>query len=1417
MKKLLLSALTVLSLLMAVALGAATTKVTTAIWSGETVLGNWTGYVVLSAEQVSKFEPGDQLLVSVKDVIKEAEGKALYPQVYLQRSDWTDLTPTVKSDLQSDGTVSFTVTEAMCGEITGKGLVVKGCYATLTRIVLQKEVELGGGETDIDKAVKEVWTGNQNISWEEPDKGWAVIPAANFADLSAGNSLRFNIADVKAGAQASVVTSAWKSFVDAPIKNVSAPYYEYTATEEMVTEIKANGFIVSGNRYALTSIEIVDPALLPKVSCSMDPEDIRAWAKGEQPVVRVNIQNLQLEDVKVPVKVILTTDKGESAGEPAQVAEVAPGVTATVTLPLDGLTAGVYHAVVLANAQVVGEFNIAYALEEIKSSEDRQPDFTTFWDKALAQLAATEADYKLTELPEKSGSKRRIYLVEMNSVPDGTASEPVVIRGYYAEPVADGKFQAVITYQGYDSAAYGPDGKPTDPYCPSGESDGDKAEFILSTRGQSINNRAPYTNTYGDWFAFGFGDKDSYYYRGAYMDAIRAIDFVASRDKVDTGRIFAQGQSQGGALTIAAAALDPAKRLRAVAPAVPFMGDFPDYFQVAAWPASVAMSCRDRLGLTDGQMYAFLSYFDTKNLASMISCPVIQAIGLQDNICPPHTNMAPYNNLTVANKKLVVNTGCAHSVPSSWFGQFNDWFRMAIDGMPEYIDITTNIFTGPMPVSWSALALGPELFTYVKSGDKLKVSLSEIAEDRTRWPQLKVTDNSGKDLWPSTPLYDSERGLPAPYEAVYEIDAEKAATLKAGGCKINGTGFTLASVDLTGMVEISTARKDPTKAVAEIWSGSERISWANDDSKNSVLIDKSKFAGMKGGETLRVTMSEVASNAQLRLQANYTQFEPVSNTQLKGACSQDIVFDEAMVKLVQEKGLRCTGCYYTLDKVEIIDPTQNIGCMAVIASETVKAWENGENPCVGVNIQSLEAYDYDVPVTVTLTKDVEPGKVWRTIENVADMKARVNTPVNVELGALEAGFYNMSVSVNGSTVGGYVIGYDPTGIVSPFDGQNDFNDFWADGLAELAKVPGEFSIVEEMESYSTSARKVYYVEMKSIADTEGGEPVIISGYYAEPVAEGVYPCLVHFQGTDGGTSAPWCMSGDANPDWCEFVLSVRGQMLNNRDPHKDRNIYTTGGYSYYTYGLASENYGREHYYFGAYLDCVRAIDFVESRAKVNRRNIFCEGGSQGGAFTYAAAALCGDRIRAAAPGITGHADFSDDFKVAAWPANQILPLAAANGISEEDMLVRLSYFDVKNFAPLVTCPVTTNLSLQDTTDPPHVGFAPFNLLNVDDKEYLVNSLLGHATAPDWSARYMKFFHDRLYKDPAGTEDVAAGRVDSFRVVVNGRQVSSLDGEMFSVSDMAGRIVETGSSAVLLPQPGVYVVSNGGAFRKIVVR
>jgi cephalosporin-C deacetylase len=189
-------------------------------------------------------------------------------------------------------------------------------------------------------------------------------------------------------------------------------------------------------------------------------------------------------------------------------------------------------------------------------------------------------------------------------------------------------FPVSIEYQGYSEG----------PRLPSLQWDG-FAHMVMCIRGQGYNKEG---HKYGDWIVYGLQSKEDYYYRGAYLDAVRGIDFVCSRPEIDTTRIVAQGGSQGGALTFAAAALDGASkpvhrgyrfyRITAI-----ILRLFPGH------ESSFETYRKEHPDVSWEHIYKVLAYFDIKNLASRISCPLLMGIGVQDNVCPPHINFAAYN------------------------------------------------------------------------------------------------------------------------------------------------------------------------------------------------------------------------------------------------------------------------------------------------------------------------------------------------------------------------------------------------------------------------------------------------------------------------------------------------------------------------------------------------------------------------------------------------------------------------------------------------------------------------------------------------------------------------------------------------------------------------------------------------------
>ena len=409
------------------------------------------------------------------------------------------------------------------------------------------------------------------------------------------------------------------------------------------------------------------------------------WIWSGKPQITLHIENPNKAAVKVPIVVKISTDKKVAVTEIQDSVEIAgEGTRDFVVTTTENLDPGFYRAVCFVNSKSARSFIFGIDPFQIVSAPDYQSDFVDFWQSATDQLAAVDMKAKLTEITERSSDSRKVYLVEMMSVPDGLTGEPVLIRGYYCEPQDGQKHPVIFHFYGYDTQ-----GSKSKCECPYGGNSAQFAEFYLSHRGQYLNNRPASTknlgidedcvNIYGDWFAYNFGNKDGYYYRGAFMDCVQAVRFMATRETSDMTKLFAEGSSQGGALSYACASLSTLSgfSFTAIAPNVAFLGDFPDYFQIVGWPAETAKA--NKGSMTDEQMYAFLSYFDTKNLATLIpaTCGVLASSGLQDGTCPPHTNIAPFNNLKTAatNKEYVFAPEMQHDFPAGWTTKWNNFFK----------------------------------------------------------------------------------------------------------------------------------------------------------------------------------------------------------------------------------------------------------------------------------------------------------------------------------------------------------------------------------------------------------------------------------------------------------------------------------------------------------------------------------------------------------------------------------------------------------------------------------------------------------------------------------------------------------------------------------------------------------------------
>lgn len=151
-------------------------------------------------------------------------------------------------------------------------------------------------------------------------------------------------------------------------------------------------------------------------------------------------------------------------------------------------------------------------------------------------------------------------------------------------------------------------------------------------------------------------------FRSIFLDTAQLAGIVMDMDLVDEGRVGCYGGSQGGALTIACASLEP--RIKLAAPMFPFLCDYRrvwdmDLDQKAYEEMRDWFRRFDPTHEREDEFFHTLGYIDLQHLANRIKAEVLMFTGLMDDICPPSTQFAAYNKMT-CKKNMVLYPDFGH-------------------------------------------------------------------------------------------------------------------------------------------------------------------------------------------------------------------------------------------------------------------------------------------------------------------------------------------------------------------------------------------------------------------------------------------------------------------------------------------------------------------------------------------------------------------------------------------------------------------------------------------------------------------------------------------------------------------------------------------------------------------------------------
>ncbi|WP_439693889.1 acetylxylan esterase [Curtobacterium sp. SP.BCo] len=310
------------------------------------------------------------------------------------------------------------------------------------------------------------------------------------------------------------------------------------------------------------------------------------------------------------------------------------------------------------------------ALETYRPDVRRPDDFDRFWADTITSSRAAGADVEPVLTPADTPVTG---LAIDDLVFPGYAGDPV--RAWVARPVGGSEpLPVVVEFLGYNGGRGLPGERVS--WALAGY-----VHVVMDTRGQGSgwgtggdtpdpHGSGPHI---GGWMTSGITSPADHYYRRVYTDAVRLVDAVRTLPGVDASRIALTGGSQGGGITIAAAALVEAHvgAVTAVLPDVAFLSDWRNgtdvavggpYLELAQY-LSVHRDAADTVWET-------AAYFDGVHFAAGITAPALFSVALMDDVVPPRTTFAAYNALGSAEKEITVYPYNGHEG-----GGFRHWER----------------------------------------------------------------------------------------------------------------------------------------------------------------------------------------------------------------------------------------------------------------------------------------------------------------------------------------------------------------------------------------------------------------------------------------------------------------------------------------------------------------------------------------------------------------------------------------------------------------------------------------------------------------------------------------------------------------------------------------------------------------------
>jgi cephalosporin-C deacetylase len=288
-----------------------------------------------------------------------------------------------------------------------------------------------------------------------------------------------------------------------------------------------------------------------------------------------------------------------------------------------------------------------HELQEYRGINPRPGDFDTYWDNALKELDGVKPNIELKPVDVLGNVNAELFDLTFTGV--GGAR----IYAKYLRPKNARNCPAVLQFHGYT----GHSGEWHDKLSYVGQG---FAVASLDCRGQGgrseDNSQATGTTHHGHIIRGLDGPPEKLLFRQIFLDTAQLARIVMGQPEVEPTRVASQGGSQGGALALVCAALEP--RIRKCVSVYPFLSDYKrvwemDLVKDAYGELKSYLRHFDPLHQREDEIFTKLGYIDIQNLTPRIKGDVLMAITLMDTICPPSTQYAAYNKITSKKEAII--------------------------------------------------------------------------------------------------------------------------------------------------------------------------------------------------------------------------------------------------------------------------------------------------------------------------------------------------------------------------------------------------------------------------------------------------------------------------------------------------------------------------------------------------------------------------------------------------------------------------------------------------------------------------------------------------------------------------------------------------------------------------------------------